>query len=104
MGSWRELAQWLLGWSDWRDEDEKKLDAIQRQHVSDEACLKAVVEAFLLGEGRYQPSWRMLIHQLHKAGESHLAEKIKANAEPQQGEWVYMEIQNAYHRVGRLYK
>ena len=72
----------------WFDEDKKKLDAIQRQHVSDEAHLKAVVEAFLLGEGRYQPSWRMLIHRLHWARESHLAEKIKINAEPQKGEWV----------------
>ena len=70
---------------DWYEE---KLDAIQRQHVSDEACLKAVVEVFLLGKGRYQPSWRRLIHSLHKAGESHLAEKIKTNAEPHRGEWV----------------
>ena len=68
---------------------DKKLDAIQRQHVSDEGCLKAIVEAFLLGEGRYQPSWRRVIHALHKAGKSHLAEKIKANAEPVQGESVW---------------
>ena len=66
------------------------LDAIQHQHISDEACLKAVVEAFLLGKGKYQPSWRILIHLLHKVKESHLAEKIKTNAEPHQGEWVYM--------------
>ena len=66
-----------------------KLSAIQRQHISGEARLKAVVEAFLLGEG-YQPSWRRLIHSLHKAGESQLAEKIKINAEPHQGEWVYV--------------
>ena len=84
--SWRELAEGLMGWYSWRDEDKKKLAAIQRQHVSDEACLKAVVEAFLLGEGKYQPSWRSVIHALHKAGKSHLAEKIKTNAEPQQGE------------------
>ncbi|MCG8622462.1 MAG: hypothetical protein MJE68_10765, partial [Proteobacteria bacterium] len=57
------------------------------QHTSDDARLKAVVEEFLLGEG-YQPSWRMLIHRLHKAGETSVAEKIKTNAEPQQGEWV----------------
>ena len=67
----------------------KKLDAIQRQHVSDEAHLKALLEAFLLGEGYYQPSWRRVIHALHWAGESHLAEKIKANAEPVQGECVW---------------
>ena len=68
-----------------------KLDVIQRQHVSDEVRLKAVLESFLLGEGIHQPSWRRVIHALHQAGESHLAEKIKTNAEPQQGEWVYMK-------------
>ena len=80
MRSWRELGQSLGLYS--------KLTAIQLQHVSDEARLKAVVEAFLLGEGKYQPSWRSVIHALHKAGESHLAEKIKTNAEPLKGEWV----------------
>ena len=85
---WRELARELLGWNDLSNDDQKKLDAIERQHVSDEGRLKAVVETFLLGEGRYQPSWRRLIHQLHYAEQSHVAEKIKANAEPHQGEWV----------------
>ena len=84
--SWRELAKWLMGWHDFDSDNQKKLNTIERQHVSDEARLKAVVEAFLLGEGEYQPSWRMLIHQLHRARESHLAEKIKTNAEP--CEWV----------------
>ena len=84
MTSWVGLGS-HLGLSD-------KLVAIQRQHVSDDACLKAVVEAFLLGEGVYQPSWRRLIHALHDAGKSHLAEKIKTNAEPCQGEWMYMYI------------
>jgi hypothetical protein len=82
--SWRELAKGLMGWSDWRSEDQKKLDAIKHQHTTDEARLKAVVEAFLL-QGEH-PSWRMLIHALYKAEESRLAEKIKTNAEPQQGE------------------
>ena len=68
-----------------------KLDDIQCQYVSDEACLKAVVEEFLL---RYQPSWRRVIHALHGAGESHLAEKIKANAEPHQGVYVCMWVGN----------
>ena len=80
MRNWRELGEWLLSYS--------KLEAIQSQHVSDEACLRAMVETFLLGEGVYQPSWRELIHVLHEVGESQLAEKIKTNAEPQQGEWV----------------
>ena len=75
-----------MGW--YAHDGHKKLDAIQRQHVSAEDRLKALVEAFLLGEGDYQPSWRRVIHILHKAEESHLAEKIKANAEPVQGECV----------------
>jgi hypothetical protein len=83
---WRELAMWLIGWSDFSSR--KKLDAIEHQHTSAEARLKPVVEAFLLGEGHHRPSWRILIHALHKAGETHVAEKIKTNAEPHQGEWV----------------
>ena len=86
--SWRELAERLMGWYGSVDDDDQKLDAIERQHISDDARLKAVVEAFLLGEGDSQPSWRRLIHALHKAGETSVAEKIKTNAEPQQGEWV----------------
>jgi hypothetical protein len=84
--SWRELAQWLMAWYDY--EGLEKLDAIERQHISGEARLKAVMEAFLVGEGIYQPSWRRLIHVLHNAGETHVAEKVKTNAEPHQGEWV----------------
>ena len=75
-----------MGWIDLHSNHRKKLDAIERQHTSNDARLKAVVEAFLLGEGRYQPSWRMLIKHLHVAGETHAAEKIKTNAEPHQGE------------------
>ena len=82
------MAEELMGWIDYESLDQKKLDAIERQHISNEARLKAVVEAFLLGEGHRQPSWRRLIHALHCAGETSLAEKIKTNAEPQQGEWV----------------
>jgi hypothetical protein len=91
--SWRKLAQWLMGWYSSIREDRKKLDAIELEHVSDEARLNAVVEAFLLGEGKHQPSWRMLIHRLHWVGESHLAEKIKTNAEPHQGEWVSADVE-----------
>ena len=94
------MAEELMGWYDWDDEDQKKLDAIERQHISNEARLKAVVEAFLLGEGRRRPSWRMLIYALHESGETSVAEKIKTNAEPQQGEWVCtipQYIHNASH-------
>ena len=87
--NWRELAGWLMGWADYESyEGRKKLDAIECQHISDDARLKAMVEALLLGDGDYQPSWRMLIHRLHEAGETSVAEKIKTNAEPHQGEWV----------------
>ena len=87
--NWREVAEWLMGWTDYEgSEGRKKLDAIERQHISNNTRLKAVVEAFLLGEGLYRPSWRRLIHELHEAGETSMAEKIKTNAEPQQGEWV----------------
>ena len=89
--SWRKLAKQLMDWDDYDSDDRKKLDAIKRRHTSDDARLKAVVEAFLLGEGPYQPSWRMLIHRLYKAGETSVAERIKTNAEPQQGEWVYLD-------------
>ena len=92
-----------MDWDDYMgSEGQKKLDAIQRQHVSDEACLKSVVEAFLLGEGKHQPSWRMLIHQLHKAGESQLAEKIKTNAEPHQGERACIIPQQCMHNISHM--
>jgi hypothetical protein len=87
--SWRVLARWLMGWYDSTSEHRKKLDAIERQNVFDKARLKALVAAFLLGEGEHQPSWRMLIHRLYKAGEIHIAERIKTNAEPHQGEWIW---------------
>ena len=86
--SWREVARELLRWYDVISDDRKKLDAIEHQHASDEARVKAVVEVFLLGEGDYQPSWRRLIHALYKEKQSHVAEMIKANAEQHQGEWV----------------
>ena len=77
-----------MNWTDYPgSEGQKKLYAIKRQHTSDDARLKAVVEAFLLGEGLHRPSWRMLIHRLHWSEETGMAEKIKTNAEPQQGEW-----------------
>ena len=79
-----------MNWYEWRGEDQKKLDDIERQHASNKARLKAVVEEFLLGEG---PLWRSVIHALHKAEESDLAEKIKTNAEPHHGEWLSVERQ-----------
>ena len=61
------------------------LDAIRHQHVSDEACLKAVIEDFLGGIGYYKPSWRVVIWSLYKANEIELAEHIRSYAEPVKG-------------------
>ena len=88
MRKWRELAEELMGWLDYEGSgDKKKLDAIEQQYVSDEARLKAVVEAFLQGE---HPSWRRLIHALYRANENRLAGMIKTNAESCEGdhEWI----------------
>ena len=65
---------------------------IKWQHDSDEACLKAVVEKFLLGKGFYQPSWRRVIYSLDIANEVQLADKIRSFGEPVQGECSYFFI------------
>ena len=80
---WRELDCGLRGYI-----DKIKLDAISDQHGSDEeACLKAVIESFLRGEG-LQPSWRRVIWALYEVGENHIAHDIITYAEPVQGECV----------------
>ena len=83
---------------------DSKLDAIRDQHGSDEeACLKAVIEAFLRGKGVYQPSWRRVIWVLYKAGENHIAHDIITYAEPVQGECVcvlvamWLDLLGAWH-------
>ena len=80
MRRWRDLGTWLLS-----DFVGSKVDDINHQHDSDEACLKAVIEAFLIGKG-HQPSWRKVIHVLHVAGESQIAHDIESFAEAVQGE------------------
>ena len=60
-------------------------NTIQCQHVSDEACLKAVVKGFLRGKGQHEPSWRAVIWSLYQAKEIQLAEHIRSYAEPVQG-------------------
>ena len=60
-------------------------DSIKRQNDSIQDCVKAVVEKFLLGEGRYQPSWRAVIWSLDWVGEVDLADKIISFGEPVQG-------------------
>ena len=78
------------------------LGSIRRQHGYDEeACLKAVIEAFLRGEGYHQPSWRRVIHALYHAGETRIAQDIISYAEPVEGERV-CELLRAYHHTSCL--
>ena len=78
--NWRTLGQHIL-----HPIISSRLDAIQRQHVSDEACLRAVIEDFLSGNSLYKPSWRAVIWFLYKANEIQLVEHIRSFAEPVKG-------------------
>ena len=62
------------------------IDSIKRQNNSIQDCVKAVVEKFLLGKGRFQPSWRAVIWVLDFIEEVDLADKIISFGEPVQGE------------------
>ena len=75
---WRLLCRAMF----WSEPDE-----IQRQHDSDEDCLKNVVERFLRGESLWynKPSWRAVIMCLYEAKEIQLAEQIRSYAEGVQG-------------------
>ena len=86
--SWRTLAKQLVYAYDHDDIYSYgiDLDDLQHQHGSDENCLKAVIEKFLLGKDLYwQPSWRTVIWSLYKANELHLANQIRSFTEPLQG-------------------
>ena len=61
------------------------LDALQREHGSDEDCLKAVVSKFLQGEGQYRASWRGVIWSLYEANEIQLANQIRSYGERLEG-------------------
>ena len=82
---WRKFGLKLLDYS-----KEDLLDEIERQHVSTEARLKAVVELFLLGKGDCQPSWRAVIHALLLSNQYQYVPDIKSYAEAVEGEceWV----------------
>ena len=63
-----------------------KLGDVECRYISNEACIKAIIEDFLSGNSQYkQPSWRALIWSLHKANEIQLAEHIRGFAELVQG-------------------
>ena len=75
--NWYDVGHGLLGWvyADIPGSDE-------------EACLKAVIEAFVHGEGLYQPSWRRVIHVLYCTGETRIAKGIISYAESVEGKRV----------------
>ena len=52
---------------------------------NEEANLKDIMQQFILGEGRYQPSWRRVIYALDEANEIHVADQIRHYGEPVQG-------------------
>ena len=92
--SWRTLGQCIYSSSI----APYYLDAIQRQHVSDEACLKAVIDEYLSGKGRYkQPSWRAVIWSLYRENEIQLAEHIRTYAEPVQGNCYLILMPRVWH-------
>ena len=47
-----------------------------------------VVEWFVQGRGRYQPSWRAVIFALDGVRGTHLADRIRHYAEPVQGRYM----------------
>ena len=96
---WRRLGECLLGLF-----SGATLDKIQRQHGSDEeACLKALIEAFLRWEGFYQHSWRNVIHALHRAGETHIAHDIMVYGEPVEGERLcFLPLEGAHDLPGSM--
>ena len=88
---WRTLAKHLVYGYD-KDDDEYRiinnstdLDALQREHGSDEDCLKAVVSRFLLEKVWYRASWREVIWSLYMANEIQLADQIRSYAERLEG-------------------
>ena len=94
---WQTLAKHLVRGYD-KDDDEYSwfgtdLDTLQRKHVSDEDCLKAVVNKFLIGEGQYRPaSWRGVIWSLYEANEIQLADQIRTYGERLEGVCLYMYV------------
>ena len=96
---WRTLAKQLVNAYDKDDSlvlfEGINLDNLERQHHSDEDCLKAVIEIFLEGESKYsQPSWRAVIWCLYLSDEIHLAEQIQSYGEQLEGVclcmWLYL--------------
>ena len=54
------------------------------------SSVKAAVERFLQGRGRFQPSWRAVIFALDGVGETRVASRIRSNGETVQGRYTYI--------------
>ena len=96
---WRTLAKRLVRAYDEQDtihDGGVDLDALQRQHGSDQDCLQAIVKQFLEGRGGHyrQPTWRAVIYSLYEAKESQLADQFRSYAEPVNGESMYFCMQS----------
>ena len=95
---WRALAKHLIYAYNTNDYENDyygttDLDVLQRQHGSDEDCLKAVVSKFLQGKGQNWPaSWRGVIWSLYKANEIQLADQIQSYGEQLEGVCLCMYI------------
>ena len=77
---WRKLGEQLLFSS-----VSEKLNVIEREHISDQDRLRALVELWLENE-IYQHSWRRLIYKLDRIGELTVADPIRGFAEPPPGQ------------------
>ena len=77
---WRKLGEQLLFSS-----VSEKLNVIEREHISDQDRLRALVELWLENE-IYHHSWRRLIYKLDRIGELTVADPIRGFAEPPPGE------------------
>ena len=93
---WRTLAKRLV-WAYDKDDGglswfgRVNLDALQREHGSDQDCLQAIVKCFLEGKGVLykQPTWRAIIWSLYTSNETQLADQFWSYAEPVKGESMY---------------
>jgi hypothetical protein len=72
-----------------RNTDELQLWLIGSIHVPVlGVSIMSVVEEFLQGYSRFQPSWRAMIFALDGTRETHLADRIRHYTEPVQGRYM----------------
>ena len=63
-----------------------KLDEDDLLYLSDDDCLRAVIECWMQGNGiDEKPSWRRIIYALDVANDTRIADNIRHHAEPVSG-------------------